>query len=129
MRSNDQKCFSGLRSFDLPRLIFFLPVDHHFFTQAIITVVLASVAFDHSIFLDLSFIFLLIIVVVLKPSSLLYLPSMTSLHCLITCQQSSALSLLNLSGLLCSIFLKYFWCPSVTFFPYSCHLHCCTCHQ
>jgi hypothetical protein len=71
-----------LRSFDLPGLIFSLPVDHRCCTQAIITVVLASVAFDHSIFLDLSSIFLLIIGVVLKPSLLLYLPSMTSLRCL-----------------------------------------------
>jgi hypothetical protein len=60
MRSNDQKCFSGLRSFYQ-----------------------CCVAFDHSIFLDLSSIFLLIIVVVLKPSSVLYLPSMTSICCLL----------------------------------------------
>jgi hypothetical protein len=55
-----------LRSFDLPGLIFSLPVDHRCCTQAIIIVVLANVAFDHSIFLDLSSIFLLIIGVVLQ---------------------------------------------------------------
>jgi hypothetical protein len=55
-----------LRSFDLPGLIFYLPVDHRYCTQAIITVVLSSIAFDHSIFLDLSSIFVLIIDVVLK---------------------------------------------------------------
>jgi hypothetical protein len=69
-----------LRSFDLPGLIFYLSVDHRYCTQAIITVVLASVAFDHSIFLDLYSIFLLIIGVVLKPSLLLYFPSMKSLR-------------------------------------------------
>jgi hypothetical protein len=55
-----------LGSFDLPRLIFSLPVDHRCCTQSIITVVLASVAFDHSILLDLYSIFLLIIGVVLQ---------------------------------------------------------------
>jgi hypothetical protein len=62
-----------LRSFDLPGLIFSLVVDHRCCSQAIITVGLASIAFDHSIFLDLSSIFLLIIGVVLKPSLLFVL--------------------------------------------------------
>ena len=46
------------------------------------TIINASRAFNHSIFLDLSSLCRLIIAVVLKPSLLLYFPSMTSLHCL-----------------------------------------------
>jgi hypothetical protein len=72
-----------LRSFDLLGIIFYFPVDHHYCTQAIIIVVLSNIAFNHSIFLDLSSIFLFIITAVLKPSSLLYLPSMTSICCLL----------------------------------------------
>jgi hypothetical protein len=41
MGSNDQQCFSGLQSFDLPGLVFSLPVDHRCCTQAIIVVVLS----------------------------------------------------------------------------------------
>jgi hypothetical protein len=84
-----------LQSFDLHGLILYLLVDYHCCTQAIITIVLASVSFDHSIFLDLSSIFLLIITVVLKPSSLLYFPSMTSICYLLNIfQQSPPLALM-----------------------------------
>ena len=45
------------------------------------------------------------------------------------CQPSSTLSLLIISSFLYSVFPKYFWCLSVTFFLYSSHHHCSTCHQ
>jgi hypothetical protein len=50
---------------------------------------------------------------------LLILPSMI-------CQQSSALSLLSLFE---SSLQHLLIMPSITYFLYSCHLHCCTCHQ
>jgi hypothetical protein len=69
--SNDQKCFSsftGFRSFDQPELIFCLP---------------GCVAFDHSIFLNISYVFLS----VTNFLYLCYLPSMTSIRCLLNiCQ-------------------------------------------
>jgi len=86
MGSNDHKCFSGLRSFCQ-----------------------CCVAFDHWIFLDLSSICLLIIATVLKPSLLLYFPSMTNIRCpLNICQQQLQMQLLVVSVLWCTMLL--YWC-------------------
>ena len=97
--------FSWLRclwSFDLPE--YHCAANHHCCTQAIITAILSI-------------------------NDKLTLPvkhTKHPLHYLFWSYQGcSAAS----SRFLCSFFPKYFWCMSVTFFLYSSHLRCCTCHQ
>jgi hypothetical protein len=84
--SNDQKCFSsfmGFRAFDQPELILCFP---------------GCVAFDHSIFLNISSVCLS----VTNFLYLCYLPSMTSIRCLLNIfQQSPPLALMATQALTC----------------------------